>query len=165
MGFIAYCLRDQDVINALAQDRASRMGPLNVVDLMRVEMEKKADQSLAIIGKYSKDGERHAFLEQIRRLRHKRLAHRETLGASAITAVTFDPSDQKVEELLQDSSNLIRLLLSLALGTISSPLQAAGVFRDYATLFWASVRGEQTEGHPNYAGAITAASVEGIGQS
>jgi hypothetical protein len=55
-----------------------------------------------------------------------------------------------IESFYQDTSELVRLLLSLIEALAYDPQDAALVYRHYATLFWAGVRGEQTEGHPNY---------------
>jgi hypothetical protein len=59
-------------------------------------------------------------------------------------------SDDAVEAFYQDMSKLISLLLHLVERTAYDPAETAKVFALHAKYFWASVRGERTEGHPNY---------------
>jgi hypothetical protein len=40
--------------------------------------------------------------------------------------------------------------MSLFLATAYDPNETGGVYRHHAELFWAGVKGERTEGHPNY---------------
>jgi hypothetical protein len=47
-------------------------------------------------------------------------------------------------------SELIRLLLHLVLAHAYNPDETGKVYRHHANLFWASVRGERSDGHPNY---------------
>ena len=83
--------------------------------------------------------------EKLLKLRHERLAHRLT-EASAVTGA--DATDAEIEFFYQDISTLIRLLLTLVMAVAYDPKEAAEVYRHYATLFWAGVRGERTEGPP-----------------
>jgi hypothetical protein len=161
MEFVAAQLRRSAVLDALAGDRADKTA-LPIVDPMRRELGRIASEALTIIEKYSKDGERHAVLEVVRKLRHTRLAHREAVSElSAASAIVPDASAEEIEELYQDSANLVRLLLKVAVGHAYDPREAAGVFSQYAQAFWASVRGERTEGHPNYARKLSSRDIEG----
>ena len=63
---------------------------------------------------------------------------------------TADATDVEIESFYQDNSELIRLLLSLVEADVYDPKDTAEIYRHYATFFWAGMRGEQTEGHPNY---------------
>jgi hypothetical protein len=145
MEFVAAQLRRSAVLDALAGDRADKTA-LPIVDPMRRELGRIASEALTIIEKYSKDGERH----------------REAVSElSAASAIVPDASAEEIEELYQDSANLVRLLLKVAVGHAYDPREAAGVFSQYAQAFWASVRGERTEGHPNYARKLSSRDIEG----
>src|ERR1700722_16986769 len=67
---VARALRDANVISALAADRASRLGFGDVVEAMRRDLQRKADDALAIIGQYSRNGSKYGVLESLRTLRH-----------------------------------------------------------------------------------------------
>jgi hypothetical protein len=146
MESIAKTLGDEDIIAALAADRAARIMP-EAEDQMRTELGRRADAAITLIGKYSKGGSHDAVLRKLRQLRNKRLAHRQTAAAAATKA---DPTAGEIESFYQDMSRLIRLLLSLVIGLAYDPEDTGHVYRHHATFFWASVRGERTEGHPNY---------------
>jgi hypothetical protein len=147
MGAIGEALSGRDLINTLAIDRVTRMGIPEAEDEMRRDMSKYAAEAIALIGKYSKDGSHFAVLEKLRTLRNKFLAHREV---EPIVAGKADATDQEIEEFYQDNSKLVSLLLSVVAAIGYDPGEAAEVFQHYAALFWASARGERTEGHPNY---------------
>jgi hypothetical protein len=142
---IARAVRDAKIIRALAEDRASRMGIGNVVEAMRSDLQKKADEALGIIDQYSRNGSKHSVVESLRTLRHERLAHRKLANIPSI-----DHTDEDVESLYQDMARLVSLLLSLVNGMAYNPEETGGVYAMYAEHFWLSVRGERTEGHPNY---------------
>jgi AbiU2 len=114
---------------------------------MRQDLGQLRDKAIVLIDKYSKGGSHWAVRDKLWKLRNERLAHRQT-EAAAVTGA--DATDGDIESFYQDNSKLIRLLLSLVAATYYDPEEAAQVYRHYATLFWAGVRGEQTEGHPNY---------------
>jgi hypothetical protein len=50
----------------------------------------------------------------------------------------------------RDMAQLIRLLKGAVERTSYNPEDTAQIHAKNAALFWASVRGEQTAGHPNY---------------
>jgi hypothetical protein len=73
-------------------------------------------------------------LETLRNLRNERLAHRQLSSATATGATA---TDEEIEEFYQDNSKLIRILLGLVNAMAYDPEDTAGVFRHYATCFWA----------------------------
>jgi hypothetical protein len=148
MEFIGETLGNEHIMNALAIGRARIVGS---EDQVRQELCQRAAETIALIKKYSSGGSHYAVREKLKKLRDKLLAHRET-GPGAVTGP--DASDEEIEAFYQDMSELVRLLLSLVKGLAYHPAEAAEVYRHYATLFWAGVRGERTEGHPNYRGPI-----------
>jgi hypothetical protein len=139
---IADVLRDQSVVHALAAGRPANIG----IDQVRYDLSQCAIKAIALVDKYSKGGSHYGVLQNLRRLRHEHLAHRQ-IEAMLPAA---DATDAEVESFYQDNLELIRLLLHLAEGTAYDPSDTAGVYRFYAKFFWAGVRGERTEGHPNY---------------
>jgi hypothetical protein len=60
------------------------------------------------------------------------------------------PSDKEIETLYQDMAKLIQLLLFVICQAGYDPGNTAEIVAKNAAYFWASVRGERTEGHPNY---------------
>jgi hypothetical protein len=144
MDSIAAALRKKHVIDALAADRAASIGLPEAE--VRKELGQRADAAVALIEKYAKSGSHGAVREKLKTLRDERLAHR-TKGTAATGP---NATDGEIESFYQDTSELVRLLLSLFMALAYDPQDAASVYRHYATLFWAGVRGERTEGHPNY---------------
>jgi len=144
---IANVLRDQSVVHGLAVDRAVRIGMADWEDEMKSDLSQRASEAIALVEKYSEAGSHYATLQKLRRLRNKRLAHRPV---KAVAATGLDPTDEEIESFYQDNSKLVGLLLSLVSGIAYDPNDTAEVTRLYAKLFWAGVRGERTEGHPNY---------------
>jgi AbiU2 len=127
-------LRDTEIVDALALDRARRLGFEDVLEHMREDLAKRADTVLALIGKYIEGGARNSVLETLRALRHERLAHRQLSPATAPGATA---TDEEIEEFYQDNSKLIHILLSLVNAMAYDPEDTARVFRYYATCFWA----------------------------
>ena len=92
-------------------------------------------------------GVKSASLKKLRTLRNQRLAHTQ-LKATTFTAT--DAIDTEIQSFYEDNAKLIAILPSLVGGVAYDPADLAGVYGYYAHFFWASVRGEKTEGHPNY---------------
>ncbi len=113
---------------------------------MRKELGQCAGEAAALIAKYSKDGSHKAVRDRLKTLRDERLAHRQIKAAPTGPNTT----DREIESFYQDTSELVRLLLSLVEALAYDPQDAASVYQHYASHFWAGVRGERTEGHPNY---------------
>jgi hypothetical protein len=148
---IADVLRDQSVVHALAADSAAR-GMAGWEDQMKSELSQRALKAIALVDKYSKGGSHCGVLENLRRLRHERLAHRQT---ETMPVTTADATDVEIESFYQDNSELIHLLLSLVERIAYDPNDTAETYHFYAAFFWAGVRGERTEGHPNYRAPTT----------
>ncbi len=144
---IARILSDKHIIDTLAVDRASRFNDVDIEDAMKKDMERQAKEVIDLINSYSKNGRNEAVLEKLRTVRHERLAHRQIEPAAATGPGL---ADKEVESFYQDNSKLIGLLLSLVSGVGYNPEETGAVFSRYASFFWAAVRGEKTEGHPNY---------------
>jgi hypothetical protein len=147
MNSIAATLGDKRVIDALAADRAARVGLPEAEGQMRKELGQCADAAIMLVGKYSEDDPHGVVRRKLKELRNERLAHRQT-GATAIAEA--DPTAGEIESFYQDMSELIRLLLSLVMAVAYNPEDTRDVYRHHAKFFWAGVRGERTEGHPSY---------------
>jgi hypothetical protein len=140
MEFVARTLRKPHVINALTADRATRL-PASEIEIRR-HLKQTAKQAIDLIDKYSNDG---STRQKMQTLRNERLAHREIAAVTGSSA-----TDEEVESFYQDMSKLIGLLLSLVMAEAYDPEDTAQVYRFHVKLFWAAVRGERTEGHPNF---------------
>lgn len=147
MESLGVALRDKRVIDALATERANNIGLPEAVDQMRLDLTRLADEAVTLIGKYSKGGPDHATLKNIRRVRHQFLAHRQIKRTAEKGP---NATDAEIESFYQTNLELVRLLLHLVVGVSYNPEESAEIHRRYATHFWAGVRGERTEGHPNY---------------
>jgi hypothetical protein len=123
------------------------MGMASWEDEMRSDLNQQAREAIGLVEKYSETGSHYATLPKLRRLRNQRLAHRP---AKVAAAAGLDPTDEEIESFYQDNSKLVGLLLSLVAGVAYDPNDTAEVARFYAKFFWAGVRGERTEGRPNY---------------
>ena len=143
---IGETLRDHQLIDRLATDRAVRIGLPEAKDQVQIELGRRAIAVVEIVDKYSRGGSHSLVLERLRALRNERLAHRQTQSA----ADGADATDSEIEEFYQDNSNLVSLLLHVVEAMAYDPSEAADVYRHHASHFWASVRGENTVGHPNY---------------
>lgn len=141
-------LRDKAFFDALVSRRAAGTGLSSLrVEDMRQALEPKRDAIVKLIRKYCEGGDGYAAFKKLRTLRHERLAHRQT---APINATLADATDKEIESFYEDNLELIRLLLSLVLATAFDLKEAADVYRHHAKFFWVNVRGERTEGHPNY---------------
>jgi hypothetical protein len=134
MQSIWHDLRDKEIVDALALDRASRTGFVDVLEYMREDIGKRADAVVALIGKYMEGGSGNHVLKTLLNLRNERLAHRQLSPATAPGATA---TDEEIEVFYQDNSKLIHILLSLVKAMAYDPEDTAGVFRHYATCFWA----------------------------
>jgi AbiU2 len=144
MHWIESTLRRSAVIDTLALDRSKRFG-LDVFDAMRADLQKKADEAIALIQTY-RAGPNKSALEKLIKLRHHRLAHRQVTSA----APEAPPDEREIEDFYRANTRLIEILASLVNAMGYSVEDGAGVYRHYAKFFWAGTRGEQTKGHPNY---------------
>jgi hypothetical protein len=60
-----------------------------------------------------------------------------------------DATDAEIESFYQSNLKLVPALLHV-IGIGYSTEESADIHRRYAKLFWASMRGERTQGHPDY---------------
>lgn len=164
MSVIAHHLGDKAFFEALVQYRARRLGlrSMFVPDRMREELTSRCNQVLKLIRKYSQGGTAFEVLEKLKRLRHEHLAHRQLPGVP-VSVAELDasgrekddemrawPTDDQIEAFYQDNLEILRLLLSVVNGMAYDLSESANVYKHYAKFFWASARGERTEGHPDY---------------
>lgn len=164
MSLIAHHLGDKAFFEALVQYRARRLGlrSMFVPDRMREELTPRRDQVLKMIRKYSEGGAAFDVIEKLKRLRHEHLAHRQ-LPSAPVSVAELDaperekdgeqpvwPTDDEIEAFYQDNLEILRLLLSVVNGMAYDLSEAANVYKHHAKFFWASARGERTEGHPDY---------------
>lgn len=113
------------------------------------ELRRDAIQAIEIISKYGQGGTHNSTLKKLNYLRNEQLAHRQiNLVSTEIRESDF--TDNEVEELYENTSNLIRILLHVVVRTAYQPKDAANIFTKYSKYFWAAVRGERTQGHPDY---------------
>jgi hypothetical protein len=121
MQSIAATLREKEVIDALALDRANHLGLPEAIDEMRDDLGKKAAKVVQLIHK------------KLLALRNERLAHRQLAQATATGA---NATDEEIEEFYQDNSKLIHILLSVVNAMAYNPEDTAKVYRFYASHFW-----------------------------
>ena len=163
---IARAIRDPKTIDILTAEAGGRIhrsmirpgGNVSRASLdaisssVKESMKEKAEEVLALADKYGPNGAGYPLLDKLKNLRNERLAHFD-LKAASVPAK--NATDDELEVFYLDSSELVRLLLSLVRATAYDPQQGAEVQRTYAKLFWASVKGEKTKGHPNYRPPLT----------
>lgn len=152
---IAASVRKQETIEGLLEARSvtkharssGMVGAESILDEMRENLKSHATAFLEVMNKYDDNGEGAALLKKFRTLRHERLAH---FDISATSAPEKNATDQEIDQFYSDSTNMVQVLRGLVLAEFFDPAEAADVHRYYAKYFWASVRGERTEGHPNF---------------
>jgi len=144
---IARIVCKPDILKALAKERAAKFGDIDVERQMLRELRDRAEQVDRLVAKYSRGGSHFDILSKLRVLRHEHFAHRRLVRSVELSQSKMD---RDIESFYQDNSRLISLLLSVVLATAYDPQEAAKVFQFYTDHFWAGVRGENSEGHPNY---------------
>ena len=147
MTWIASMIRRPEVINALADERAAHKFVGGIRDAMHVTLSQKAKEALHIINRYGEGGEASPAFKRLRTLRDERLAHRQLDEPETPHVET---KDSEIEAFYNETAELVSLLLSLVNAQAYRAKDTAEVFERYASKFWAGVRGERTEGHPNY---------------
>ncbi len=141
---IANALSDRRIIDALAEASAARFGNWpGTKEAMSAELSADAGKAIALVRKYEENGEGYGTFIKLKTLRDEHLAHRQL-------APTQVEMDAEVETFYQDMSSVIRLALHVVEKTAYDPQEGAEIYAHYAQFFWASVRGERTEGHPQY---------------
>ena len=134
-------------VNGLVKTRAAQQGDADFDAALEAAFTKSRDECLRIYDKYVKGGSCYTVREDVSKLRHKRLAHREPKGF-----VLEDDAfpDGAIEGFYNDSVEIVRLLLALILGLAYDPKETAEIYRGHARCFWAAVCGERTTGHPEF---------------
>lgn len=165
MSLIADRLRDKKLFEALAQFRARSLGLSSqfAPEAVKKSLKQKRDQVLPLIQKYSENGTAFEVLKKLKTLRHQHLAHRQLPMSPVVAAGSDTPtqqgddgappvwaSDDEIEAFYQDNLEIMSLLLSLVQGLAFDLSEATEVYKHHAKYFWASARGERTEGHPDY---------------
>ncbi|XZG69221.1 AbiU2 domain-containing protein [Chitinibacteraceae bacterium HSL-7] len=135
--------------NALVEQRAKGLrSDFDVKPFLRETLNEKRDAFIHIFNKH-KDNKRPSIIARLRTLRNEHLAHRQAHNPTDSTELSH--SDEEVEQFYQETLELVRLTLSLFLGKhFDIAADAGNVYKFHAKYFWAPVRGERTEGHPNY---------------
>jgi hypothetical protein len=155
---IANGLDDSQILDALVVRSAVRFGDFEpygadyITKAIRDDLSHSIEEAKTLIRKYREGGIGHSTMKKLMTIRHEHLAHRQ-IEPKAIKTSGEDILDNEIETFYQDTSMLIRLLLHIVEKTAYNPDEAAEVHAQYAALFWASVRSERTEGHPQYRAA------------
>ena len=153
IGSVIDGIRSVHIINALVAERLSglskqsNMAMLGFETQMQDAIQSGASKAINLFDQYCPGGSRRTVLEDLRRLRHERLAHRQVTPNKASGP---EATDEQIEAFYQDTTQLVGKLLSVLLGVAHDFAETANVYRRPSGLFWASVRGERTEGHPEY---------------
>lgn len=155
-------LREKRFFDALVQHRAERLG-LNssfAHAAVKAELESTRDMVLNLIEKYLQGGSGAKVLERLKKLRHEHLAHRQLpIAPAALDSLRHEDvqgesgdlaTSDEIEAFYQDNLRLISLLLSLVKAHSYDLSETAAVYKHHAKYFWASARGERTEGHPDF---------------
>jgi len=104
-----------------------------------------AAKAVRLLARYERDGDRFHLLDDLRTIRHERLAHR-AFSPSRPDLPAFDA--EKFEIAYKETAELISLLMSLLNQTVVDPLEVASQRAQCAEFFWAPVCGERNEQHP-----------------
>jgi hypothetical protein len=173
MRSVSKALGNRRVVDALAADCEAQWGQLQSTELENIPVEDRPAVAAALrrsevafgrrqsaklrkwatdatdtISSYGDGGANHGTLKQLKILRDQYLAHRQVTPTANVGGA--DATDEKIEAFYQDMAKLIRLLMLSARNTDYDPQATAKLYRKNAVLFWAGVRGERTEGHPDY---------------
>lgn len=141
-------LLDEELFTVIIEERVRRIGISTeyVNEMMRATLEERRQLVLPLIAKYLPNGSGHRIFKLLRELRDKRLAHHQIKEPVALV----DPTNEGIEEFYQDTLEVVTHLLHLVNGVVCEISEATSMFASYARFFWASARGERTEGHPNF---------------
>jgi hypothetical protein len=174
MKCIANILRDKRIMDALAAECEAHWRDFHMIELEDIPEEERAVvaeairrdnaelgrkesnamrqyamEATEIIGSYAEDGSRYATLKKLKTLRDEHLAHRQ-VTPTPVKADGANTIDEEIEAFYQDMSRLIQCLRFAVENTDSDPEETAKLRGRHAAFFWAGVRGERTEGLPNY---------------
>jgi hypothetical protein len=126
--------------------KQSNMALNGCEDQVRASIQKEASEAIGIFARWTPGGAGADVRERLRAIRNQRLAHRQ-IEASVDNK---GPRNEEIEAFFQDTLELVKLLCHVVRADFYDPAATAEVYRRPAALFWASVRGENTEGHPDY---------------
>ena len=135
MDWVWTTLRDKEVIEALALDRAQRRGWLEDLNEMKNDLSKKAAEAVLLLNKYREGGTQCMTRKNLLTLRHERLAHHQIAARASRASAT----DNEIEAFYQDHSKLIAILLGVVHAMAYDPQDTAKVFGFYASHFWKRV--------------------------
>ena len=141
-------LQDEKLISELREKQFASLSP-EIAEAMLEDIISKAAKVKAVFDEYDTGAKRrdHTFLQQVR---HEQLAHART--KSKLTEAPANWCDQRTEDFYKATMFIVGQLLSLVEATYYDLADTAEVYGHHAKLFWAGVKGERTEGHPNYIG-------------
>lgn len=145
-------LGESEFIDSLVTDRMgtlrkqSNMALNGFEEQIRTDIQEGASKAIALFAKWAPGGAGSDIRERLRIMRNQNLAHRQ-IEASVENK---GASNEEIETFFQDTLALVKLLCHVIRADSYNPAQTAEVYSRPAALFWASVRGENTEGHPEY---------------
>jgi AbiU2 len=145
MDFIRGSIATKRIIELLAKQRAGQLGLPEEADAMAKDLASAANKAVKLIDKYSKGGAKWPVIEQLQRLRHERLAHRQT-----DLKVQPELLAKDIEAFYVDTAELVKLLSSVVIANAYEAEDLAEVCRHDAKYFWDGALSEHTEGHPSY---------------
>lgn len=140
-------LRSDTFIDRLIEHRKVYSDKGSIQDLFRGDLTRRCEVAASTIAKFKPGGEQHAHLKCLIAVRGQDLAHHQ-MGRAKASPLTLDEKD--VEAIYVGSAEIIGHLMSIINATAITPLEGAGVYAGYARRFWAPVRGESIEGHPEH---------------
>lgn len=114
---------------------------------MAASVQSSINEAVAQIDRYCKGGERYGIRIHLTRLRNQWLAHRQVEPTNPTPQTEFD---RDVEQCYQDMLKLIEALYHSVKKISYNPQETVAIRARHANLFWRGVRGERTEGHPDY---------------
>lgn len=140
-------LRDKETWDTLIIKRSSQSGHNFIAQKVASQMNKNKDLVFELYSKYTQGGTEKDVFNQLIKLRHGNLAHTQAIEANG---PVIDPMDEHIDTFYKDTATLVSKLLNLVDGEAKNPNDTKNVYAHYAKLFWVNVRGENTEGHPNF---------------
>ena len=139
-------IQNESLIRELWKERLTTRST-DIAEEMLADLRSKAVATKIAFDNYNKGGKRQDYTF-LRDFRHQQLAHAQT--KRELTKAPADWCDQRTEDFYETTIFIVRQLLTIV---ESADHDLAGLAEEYghsSKLFWASVKGERTEGHPNY---------------
>jgi len=144
-------LRGKDFIRRLIADRSARlnMRSTHVSERLAEKLVPQYKDLVRAINEYMPGRPKHDIYKRMRDIRDQRLAHRQVEGeAGGLPGVL----KHEIDTMMKDTVHIVHTLADTVGGVWFDPEQAGAMYRDNAQLFWNSVKGEKTPGHPDYSG-------------